>query len=265
MRQGVKLIRIYLLLLKANFKVEFNSKLNFFMGFFVDIIYQFGYFAFFYTFYSNNLFNLGISKNELILLLGIDTVADELIVSIFLVYNFRNLSEKIRSFAIDSILTKPVSSQFLLSLGSPYVPALFSTFSGIGMIVFTFASGSIEFHFMRVFVAFIMFSQGFILVYSVLLIINCLSFFIPENTTVARISESIPFSFTGIYQKLYQGFEKIIFFYILPMVYVSSMSSMIISRGIQIRWVFISSGLVVLFWILSKKVWQIGLKRYISR
>lgn len=237
---------------------------NFVTSLWVEMFYQGAFLAFFAVIMSQTKTIAGWGPYELLVLLGIDTFTSELMTGMVIVWNTREIPSKIWSGELDRILLRPIHPLFYLTLGKPYFPSFISSLTGFILIYFGIKGMGVTPTPLGIFGSIMFFVMGFIIIYSMLVFFSLMTFFFQDATTLPRIGERIAYSFTSRPHDIFSGFFKMVFYFILPVVYVSSFSTRALTRGIDWTYLAVVSVLAVLSLLLIRSVWHHAIKNYSS-
>lgn len=173
------------------------------------------------------------------------------------------LVETIRTGDFDFYLLRPVNSRFLISISrfgfDNYPRVLVTVILLIGLIV----KQSMPVSFLSI-ISFIgLFLLGSVIFYCLFLIIATLSFWLTQMEELAHLFDTI--LTMGRYPTdIFQSWLKIIFFYLIPMVFVATFPvRALFGRG-GIELVLQGFALAVIFFVASQWFWNFALRRYSS-
>jgi len=104
---------------------------------------------------------------------------------------------------------------------------------------------------------------GFLIGYAILVLFASLSFLFINTTTFPKIGEEIIFYKENPHH-IYKGALKVIFFYIFPVIFVTSVPASTIVKGIEWRLVLIGILLATLFITITIFTWNRLIRFYSS-
>ncbi len=258
-----KYIRLYIKLLRFSFIESTTYRISFIIEMTVEIGYQVVFFLFFKIIYYNIKEIAGWSYYEVLFLAGLDTIVVSLLWGLVCIYNLRNLPGKIRNGDLDIILTKPLNSLFGATLFKPYLTGIFDSISGIFIMIYSLRKIALKPSLLDISSMFISIVFGLIIAYSILIMITSLSFVFTNTETLPHIGEKI-ILFSSNPHHIYKGLLRKIFFYILPVVFISSIPASSILRGININHIILGFILSIAFLTLAVTVWNKMIKYYSS-
>ena len=245
-------------------QIDFMYWSNFIISILVELFYQAAFFAFFAVIMTKTSTISGWGSYEMMILLGVDTITSELLTGMLIVWNTRELPTKIWNGELDRLLLKPIHPLFNLTLGRPYFPSFVSAIVGIILIVIGVVKLGLTVSLVSILGSAVFFILGFIMVYCVIVNFSLLTFFFQDTFTLPRIGERIVYSFTSRPHTIFDGILKFIFFFALPVVYVSSFSAKTLISGISFSWLLIAT-LVTIFSILTTfALWKKAIMSYSS-
>ncbi|MDO8609462.1 MAG: ABC-2 family transporter protein [bacterium] len=232
---------------------------------FVEIGYMIAQIIFFNILYGNLSSISGWTRYEMLFLIGIDMFVGELIIGMIFANNTNTLPEKIRNGDVDFTLLKPVGSLFFLTLSSTYLPSLFTSLIGIYFICIAISHLTIVWSLLNILGFIIIFLCGFIISYSVMVIIASLSFIFINAKPLPRLGMNTMIQFTDKPFQMFDGvFLKIIFFFIFPSVFITSIPVHTIIKGLNYIFLFQAIFLAGIFLFLVNWIWSKMIARYSS-
>jgi ABC-2 type transport system permease protein len=257
-------VKIYGMLVRYAAQIDFMYWGNLLVSILVELFYQGAFFAFFAVIMSKTSTIAGWGPNQMIILLGIDTLTSELLTGMLIVWNTREIPLKIWSGELDRILLRPIHPLFNLTLGRPYFPSFISTIVGVILIII----GTVRIGFipsiMGVLGTIIFFILGYLIVYCIIVNFSLLTFFFQDTSTLPRIGERIVYSFTSRPHTIYSGIIKFIFFFIFPVVYVSSFSANTFIFGVDYKWLSIVFIITIFSLLITFFIWKKAIRNYSS-
>jgi ABC-2 type transport system permease protein len=263
---ALMVVKRYLKIYSLLFRFGFIQSTTYRVGFLVEMLVEFGYqivfILFFKIIYANIKSIAGWSYDEMLFLVGLNIITSEIFTGAILVFNLRRLPEKIKNGDIDLTLLKPINSLFNLSLGAPYFSSFLSVIPGFYLMIYSQMGKSINI--LNILIGIFVLSCGLIIAYCVIVIISSLSFLFVNAKTFPEIGESIFYRFTSYPHQIYQGPLKILFFFILPMVFAGGIPASFFIRGVDWPLLFLGMVLTCVFVYLTIKIWNHMIKYYSS-
>lgn len=259
-----KYTKIYLMFVKIAVQAHMLYWRNFVICIVVEMFYQGIYLAFFAVILSNIKTISGWGQYEIMTLLGIDTLTSELTTAMVIALNTRQIPRMIWSGELDLVLVRPISTLFYMTLGRPYFPSFVSSLTGFVLIYFGIKGMNISLSLLGITGSILFFIFGFIIIYSMIVFFSLMTFFFQDSTVLPRIGERIAYSFTSRPHDMFTGFFKIVFFVLLPVVYVSSFSTSSLTRGIDWPYLGLAFSLAIISLKAIDLVWEKAIKNYSS-
>lgn len=263
-KKTIKYLRIYLLLFKFGFILSTTYRLSFIVEILVELGYQVAFIFFFIVVLKNVQLIAGWSYYEILFFAGINIVASELILGSLFIFNLWNLPEKIKNGDIDTVLLKPINSMFYLSLGLPYFTSFVASFPGLVLIFYSLLNLHVNLSLTKFIISFFIFICGLIIAYSISIIFSSFSFKYISTSTFPRIAEKLIIGFKDKPHQVYQGFLKILFFFIFPVVFIASMPAYAALKDLEIKYLFMAFALSLVFFYIAYRLWNVMIKNYSS-
>lgn len=204
----------------------------------------------------------GWTKNEILVLV----MVQELFIGfiwIFILPSVLDYSKSIRKGELDFFLIRPVNTRFLLS----FRRFEFDQFLRITVLIFILniylKNLGIPIHFENVLLAVLLFALGLFIFYCLFFTISTLSFWFINLFNLEDFFDSVINA--GRYPStIFQGGLRIIFFYILPVVFTATYPTQaLLGRFNPLSVIQIVTAAALIFFI-SEWFWNFALKRYSS-
>lgn len=259
----VRYIKLWWKLMKFSATLEMEYRFSFLLEIFVECAFFFVSMVSLRVIYWNVTEIAGWHYNELLMLYGINMVFSEITLGLAFIYNLRELPTKIAQGNLDLILTKPINSQFAVSLWRPYFAMFPSLLSGVIIAVIGFRNTGIPFNPFALIPFFIVFGAGLVMAYSLGMIVSTLSMWFTNAQPLPMLAQQFIFLSKHPYS-VYSGTWKIIFLTIVPVGFMVSIPSSILLGKLQWWWMPSSVLLAGLFLYASHLVWNQALKTYSS-
>lgn len=259
-----KYFKMYRIFFKYSIIRGTTYRVNFILELLIEIGYQSTILLFFSVLYSNIKQVGGWSYYEVLFLLGINVISQQFFISIIYFFNLRELPERIKDGEIDFTLLKPIHSLFNLTLATPYFAGL--VILPLGFYLMAIAASHLQSHIslLSLFLGAILTISGLIIAYSIAVIIVSLAFKYLNAQRLPQIAENIIYTYTHNPHQVYQGVLKPIFYFILPIVFVSSIPASTVIRQIEWGKVILSLTIATIFLLITVRFWNIMIKNYTS-
>ncbi|EKQ54474.1 MULTISPECIES: ABC-2 family transporter protein [unclassified Clostridium] len=256
----------YIRLYGEFFKQSFIKLMAYRVNFFLILITNSTYFAvqliLLQVIFANVNSLAGWTKCEMIFYIGTFNLIDSL--WIFGPYfNLLSFTEQIRSGMLDYYITKPVNSQFLVSLRNVEIGSLVSALAGIAIIGYALIEGNIKLTSWRVILYIIAIIHALLVEYGIYFIMTCLSFWTVKTDFIENI-HGIMCYFSNRPIDIYKGVIRFILTYILPYGFAMTVASKAAVKSMDAS-VYIS--FILLSWCFfggSILFWKFALRRYNS-
>lgn len=258
-----KYIRIYWTLLKFSFVLSTMYRASFLIELIVEFGYQISFIFFFQVLYANITDIAGWTKYEILFLLGVNIFTSEIPLGLFSIMNLRKVPSKIRSGEFDFILLKPLNSLFSASLMRPYFTSALSSISGFYVMYYALSHLSVSVSISQIFASIFIFLCGIVIVYSILVLCTSLSFKYLNTTNFPYIGERIMY-YKSHPHHIYQGAFKLLFFYVIPTIFITSIPASTIVKGLEPHFIIHSFLAAVISLVVAIKTWNVMLRQYSS-
>lgn len=259
----VRYLKLYWKLVKFSATMEMEYRFSFILEIFVEIAFfivtLFGIRVIFW----NVTDVAGWHYNELLMLYGINMVFSELVLGFAFVFNLKDLPNKIAKGSLDLILSKPINSQFAVSLWRPYFAMFPSLFSGIIIAYIGFKNTGITFNPILIFPFLMIFISGLIMAYSMGMIISTLSMWFINVHQLPMLAQQFIHMSKNPYS-IYSGAWKVVFMTVIPVAFMVSLPTSTLLGDFSFWWVPASVLVATFFLYLSHKFWVFALRKYSS-
>lgn len=255
-------LRIYKLLLKINLIALFTYRANFVNSTISSFVW--GIFGIativLITSRTNSVF--GWKREDLILL----TAVYSLIVGFFHLFfgrNFERFSRLIAWGKFDSVLLKPLDSQFSISFWEINYTAIARIVLGSSVLIYLVHSLSYTINFMNILFFISLLMVGILILYSLWLIAVTFLIWIPQLTNIIDLMYTVN-GFTRYPPEMFKKVSGLLFLITIPVVFVA-VSPFKTLIGKATYWdaviLLLICGLLLIF---SRAFWKFGLRYYTS-
>lgn len=259
----IRHLRIYRELIKFAAIEETTYRFSFFLECFVEIAYMFVSLLLMKVLFWNVKEVAGWDFNRMLVLVGLSLIFSETILGLAFIFNLRSLPYKVGSGDLDLILTKPISSQFAISLWRPYFAFVPSLVPGVVTIYYGFRLGGFNFNPMYLLPFMVIFVSGLVIAYSIGMIISTLTVWFVYTDPLPELAENILFMAQRPYS-IFTGVWKIVFLVVFPLAFMVTFPAQTLMGDFQWWWIPTSVLLAVLFLGFSKAFWNFALRHYQS-
>jgi ABC-2 type transport system permease protein len=262
-KEIAKHIRIYLMLVRMNLMSQMEYRANFVTGMLMELGYLVVKIMYVVVAFSAGRDIAGFTPDQMLVFIGTFVTATGLYAGIYML-NMYQLSDLVKNGSFDTLMTKPVSLQFMATLRRSDVGIFLVDFvAGVIMTVIGLSrlSGLLDFWKLLGYVFFLL--CGSAVGYAIYLIPESLVFRIVNARAIAGVTDSF-WDFNNVPMIVYDKAGQAIGTYILPMFLITSFPSLFAlgkMTGAQMIWGALAP---VIFLALSRFAWKRGIKNYSS-
>lgn len=263
MKTLIRYIKLYLhfvsncttreLLFRTHLILSFSARLMLF-GLYVmmyDIIYK-------------NAASIGsLHYDQALLYLSIFFLVDTIGFTFF-IKNFSTFPEYISEGKLDIVLTKPVDSQFFVSMRYFSLTSLFSTLPPLGLFIRQIGRLHVALDPYHVFLFVLFLVCTLTIYYSIWFITNLILFWVHRIDALHEFFVTI-WRFMQFPPDIFQGVIRLFFLFIVPILLTIEVPMQALTGStINISHIFLLVGASVLSLLISRILWKMGLRRYQS-
>lgn len=203
----------------------------------------------------------GYSAMEVFFLYGVFRLNKPILASIL--HNLQDIPSNFLEGGMDHLLLKPINALILITFSGLNIYRIFSSFTGLIIIVFALANLSIDISFLSVVLAFGSVVLFFVVFYCMVLVAMSLSVWV-GNTESLFWAFDIFFNLSKNPESIFQKGFRLFFVVIMPVALLSAIPVAILLNRIDYS-IFVPIGISAIFWfILARFVWRKALKHYTS-
>lgn len=254
---------IYLLLARNCLISEMEYRFNFIMGFLIEFMWLFVRLLYVIVVYQANVSVNGLPPDGVLLYTGTYSIIMGIHTGLF-GHNFYELPEHIRNGTLDTLVTKPVSLQFLLTLRKiNFSWSLCDVIGGIPMVVIAWQKLGINLSVVNVIGFLGLLISGILISYSVFLLPRILSFWLIKTDAVTAITEELH-GFNRMPSLIYNKWIQRIGTFIFPIFLVGNLPPMFVLQ--RLNYIYILWGIIapILFAWITRLFWNAGIRNYTS-
>lgn len=258
----MRYIKLYLVFIKQSLMKLMAYRANFFLIFITNIAYFGIQLVFLNVIFSQVETLAGWTKYEMIFYIGTFNIIDSLW-TFGPYFNLTTIPELIRTGMLDYYITKPVSSQFIISFKNVEIGSLFSVLAGVAIAGYAVVVGDISLTLGKIILYVIAIFHALIVEYAIYFMMTCLSFWIIKTDFVEKIHGILCY-FSNRPVDIYKGFIRFILCYILPYGLIMTIASKSVVKGVDACEYIV---FLILSWCLlgcSILFWKFSLRRYSS-
>ena len=256
-------LAIYRLCVRNSLIREMNFKLNFLLWIAVEMLWFIAQLAFIEVLYGQVNSIAGWSKFQVVALVGAHQIVAQLFQAFFFM-NLANLPELVRTGRLDLFLTLPVDAQFAISTRLFSLDSLLNALVGVGIVTFALVKLSILPTFAQLALCAGAIVLGIAVHYAVMFSLACISFW---SVRANFVHGYFHLFMVGRYPvSVFRGVFRFIFTWLLPIMWVSNLPAMILTRPFESPWqglLSLSVGTVLVL-AASRAFWLFALRRYSS-
>ena len=258
----MKYLRVYKTLLSLNFAqlsayrgAFLNSSLNTIIwGSFSIII------IFLLTSRTSSIYNW--TASELYILAGLYNIVIGLFHMLFS-RNFERFSRVIHLGQLDTILIKPLDSQFLLSFWFINYTSLIRILLGVGTIVFIFITTDLSFNPITLVPFMLLCVLSLTMLYSIWFIISTILIWFTNLTNLVDLLYEVN-AVARFPQEMYKGFGQTVIYFLFPLTILLTTPAKSLLQRINVPDILTLLSLSLGLLFLSRIFWKFGLRYYNS-
>lgn len=259
----IKYLKIYWKLVRFSASLEMEYRFSFLLEIFVEVAYFIVTLLGMRVIFWNVSEVAGWNYNQLLVLMGINMVFSETVLGFAFIFNLRDLPNKIAQGGLDIVLTKPLNSQFAVSLWRPYFAMFPSILAGILTSYIGFRDSGITFNPQMILPFLFIFFCGIIMAYAIGMIVSTLSMWFINATPLPMLAQQFLFMAKNP-SSVFTGAWKVFFMTALPIAFMVSFPASTLLGKLTNWWLPASLVLALIFLKLSNVFWLFALKRYSS-
>lgn len=249
--------KLFKLLIKVSLFKAMTYRMDVVFGLLSSVIWLGVPVIFFKVVYLNVDQIAGWTFNETILLVGVYTLIDGLMMSC-LVSSMPSLEHDIREGTLDTILLKPIIPQLYYLLHSIDFTQLLNSI--LGLVVIIYAARNLYFNLLQIVCFIISCLFGCCLYYSLWFLWTISTFWFPTN--FGRSDLFLSMIQIGRYpSSIYKGVGQILFNFIVPFGMIATPATMILLRQ-NFEILLVQLIVTVVFIMLDIIFWKLGIRKY---
>jgi|FLYL01.1.fsa_nt_gi ABC-2 type transport system permease protein len=198
---------------------------------------------------------------EVLALLGVFMIAENFIEAA-LYTNLNRLPRYIRTGELDYLLTRPVSSQFMISFRNLNLWSFPSTVLGLGLVVY----GMIETNqvsIQNVFLFLLLLLAGLSILYSIWLILLTSAFWLVRVDNIGELFQAF-FAAGRFPLTTFPTWLRLILTLVVPILLIVTVPASAVVGRLSWQLALLSLGVAFALLLISHRLWQLGLSRYSS-
>lgn len=258
----MRYFRIYKLLLALNFQALLIYRGNFYTSLFSSVLFGLLSILTIVLLTSQTSQIYGWTRNEIIL---VTTVYGVVIGTFHMLFsrNFERFSRVIHLGQLDTILTKPVDSQFLVSFWMFNYTSIARILLGLGFTAYMISVMRLTIGFVDVMSFFLFTVFGVTILYSIWFCITTITIWF---TRLSNLVDLLYYTtgFARFPQEMYRQFAYYVFLFLLPLTFIVVMPTKAVLQKIQWDEVVTMVVIMIVLLTLSRTFWKFALRYYTS-
>ncbi|MBI4225290.1 MAG: ABC-2 family transporter protein [Candidatus Sungbacteria bacterium] len=265
---AVKTIIKYLKIYRVVWKYSIIERATYPAEFLTGLIVECGYigiFVLFFTVLFGHITEIaGWNYYEMLFLAGINLINGGLYWSMLFASGLMRLPEDIKNGNVDIALLKPINPLFTLTLSKPYFTSILSVIPGVYIIYYALAQLHRMPSLLDILFGSVLFCCGMVIAYAIAVMLSSLSFYFLNASAFPEIAARGIDFYTRSPHSVYTGALRIVLFFIIPVVFISSIPSSTVLRGVEFQYLFLGIGLAAAFLCMAILVWNRMIRYYSS-
>lgn len=258
----MRYFRIYKTILKLNFSYLTAYRGNMVNGLIANSVWGFFSLLLIIILTAKTPSVFGWTRQELFLLFGIYNIFTS-VFQFFFARGFDRFSEIVNRGRLDSVLLKPVDSQFLMSVSYINLPVLLRIFLGGGFIAYVL----MQMHYLptltQFFFTLILMAASIMVLYSMWYVVSTCLIWWSNLTNLVGLMYEIN-GITRYPQEMYRSISPILFYTILPLTLVATIPTQALIGKATLNNMFLLIFFAVFLLFVSRVFWQYTLRFYVS-
>ncbi len=257
-----KYLKLYWLLIKLNFSSLTAFRSNFISSAFSSLLYAVFQIVTILILTTNVKTAFGWSREEMIILVS----SFNIFIGIFHMLfspNFERFSEIINLGQLDTILMKPINSQFLVSMWLVNLASLLRVLFGCLFISYFIISSHIIVNFLSVLGYLLILPFSLVLLYSVWFIAMTLIIWFTRLSNLVELMFTLN-GFSRYPKEMFQNASLVVFYLVFPLVIIVSTPTRVLLHKFSLSEVLILLAITAIFFYISKMFWKFALRFYTS-
>lgn len=256
-------LRHYWMLIKFNTKLDVAYNVNFWVSFLTDFAIYFIQVITFSAIFMNVGTINGWNMYHMIFFLGTFTIIDSLCMMTYF-FGLIFIPRDIRQGELDKFIVKPINTLFYMVTRHFQFSNILNVLMGIGFVVYAVSNLAIEVTIIKVVGYIVLLILMYLLLFGLMLIVRTAAFWFINIDALMELEDQLinfAFKIPGV---VFQGVYKVIFFFILPYGLIATIPTQYFTENLTGSSLVVSCVIALGFFILSVKIWNVGIKHYSS-
>lgn len=257
-----KYLRLYLLLIRLNFSSLTAYRSNFLTSTFSSLTWAVFQIITILILTTNVQTAFGWNRVEMIILVS----SFNIFIGIFhMVFspNFERFSEIINLGQLDTLLLKPVNSQFLVSLWLVNIASIFRVLFGFLFVTYFIISSNIGVSFLSIIGYLLIIPFSLVLLYSIWFIVMTLIIWFTRLTNLVDLMYTLN-GFSRYPKEMFKSASPLVFYFVFPLVIIVTTPTKVLLQKFSLSEVIILLAITAVFFYFSKMFWKFALRFYTS-
>lgn len=263
MRELAKHLRIYLMLVRMNVMSQMEYRANFVTGILMEMGYLVVKIMYIVVAFQAGRDIAGFSPDQMLVFIGTFITATGFYAGLYML-NIFQLSGLVKDGSFDTLMTKPVSLQFMATLRRCDVGIfLVDLIAGVAITAVGLSRLSSPLDLWRLFGYVFFLACGSAVGYAIYLIPQALVFRVVNASAIAGVTDSF-WDFNNVPMIVYDKLGQAIGSFVIPMFLITSFPSLFAlgrMTGAQMIWGAVAP---IVFIAISRFAWTRGIKNYSS-
>ncbi|MEW6717703.1 MAG: ABC-2 family transporter protein [Chloroflexota bacterium] len=255
-------LRVYWALVKASFTEQTEYHTNFWFEIIASLLSLATGLLFFHFVYRYVDNIAGWNVFEVYFLIGTNALINALY-GMNIGSKMGDVARSVKEGTLDTILLKPVSSQFWFSAKGISLRSCFEILASLGIMAYVISHLEIHITFTKIIIYFSLTLCSVLLKYAFSFIIVTTSFWVVRVDALRAIFMEI-FRFSGYPAEIFRGATKILFTFVFPMAIIANVPARVFVKVFHPQSALYLLFLVFMFILLSNLYWHLGLRHYQS-
>ncbi len=262
-REIIKHLRIYAMLVRMNVMSQMEYRANFVTGMLMELGYLVVKILYVLVAFRAGRRIAGFSPDEVLVFVGTFVLVTGFYAGVFMM-NLFQLSTLVRDGSFDALMTKPISLQFLATFRRSDIGIfLIDSVAGIVMVAIGLAriGGSLDVPRTMGYAVFV--ASGAAVGYALYLIPQSLVFRIVNTSSIAEFTDSF-WDFNNVPMIVYGKVGRAIGVFVIPMFVITSFPALFVLGRMTVPYMIWGLAAPFLFLGIARLCWRSGIRHYTS-
>jgi ABC-2 type transport system permease protein len=262
-RELVKHLKIYAMLVRMNVMSQMEYRANFVTGVFMELGYLVVKILYVVVTYRAGRSIAGFTPDEILVFVGTFVLVTGFYAGIFMM-NFFQLSQLVRDGSFDTLMTKPVSLQFMATFRRSDIGIfVIDASAGLVMVLVGLSRMGAALDVVRAAGYALFVASGAAVGYALYLIPQSFVFRIVNSSAIAEFTDSF-WDFNNVPMIVYGKVGRAIGVYLIPMFVVTSFPALFALGRLSLVYTIWGVAAPFLFLGIARLCWRSGIRNYTS-